>query len=193
MVQENLALCLVGKEAGFGHVPAESSEDHRAGVILVLDDAVIDDEILQRDVLRQAAVVPEVMGAIVGTDNEIEFLERLLDRSKAAVTDDDISLPGAPVITPESNQAGRTDLAVIHQDRAETDHLDAHITKSAIGQGHILDTHMGVEPGERAVIHREILAEIGTEQAPVPVVVDVRRLTTVLPADIDGPVGGQVV
>ena len=26
MVQENLALCLVGKEAGFGHVPAESSK-----------------------------------------------------------------------------------------------------------------------------------------------------------------------
>ena len=75
MVQENLALCLVGKKAGLGHIPAESSENHRTGVVLVLDNAVIDDEILQRNVFRQATVIPEVMGAVVVTGNEIKFLK----------------------------------------------------------------------------------------------------------------------
>ena len=133
------------------------------------------------------------MGAVVVTGNEIKFLKRFLDRSEATIPDDNISLPGTPVIRPESNQAGRTNLAVIHQNRSETDHLDAHVSKGAVGQGHIFDTHMGVKPGERAVIHREVLAKIGSKQAPVPVVVDVRRLSAMLPADIDGPVGIQVV
>ena len=67
------------------------------------------------------------------------------------------------------------------------------ISSTGISCGYIFDTHMGIKPGERAVIHREVLAKIGSKQAPVPVVVDVRRLSAMLPADIDGLVGIQVV
>jgi len=95
------------------------------------------------------------------------------------IPDDNFPLPCTSIIGTQIDEAASVNGGILHCKGAATDGIDSLMPQGRVADGCIGNAHMGIEPGKDAFVVNEILTVVGSQDSPVPAVVDVIRLAAV--------------
>jgi len=116
------------------------------------------------------ARVAEIVSAVVMA---AEHRTTLAAGQPVAVAEGHVPAPGAAVILPQIHEGIAVGFRILDEEAAVADGVQALPAQAAAAQSAVAHTHMGIEAGEAAILKGQVAAEIGADQSPVAVIVDI--------------------
>ena len=139
------------------------------GMILVVDEQAVDGYLSWHK-----AGVAKIMHTVVPHTDHIRPGHVSAGRNPAAVSDDQVALPGAAIVAAEIDQGVAVQGGILNCQQTSTDGVESHMTQVAtpdcVGA---TNPHMRIHSGESTVLEQDVLAEVRADHAPARAVADV--------------------
>ncbi|MBT22557.1 hypothetical protein CMK17_21855 [Candidatus Poribacteria bacterium] len=139
------------------------------GMILVVDEQAVDGYLSWHK-----AGVAEIMHPVVPHTDHIRPGHVSAGRNPAAVSDDQVALPGTAIVAAEIDQGVAVQGGILNCQQTSTDGVESHMTQVATADCvGATNPHMRIHSGESTVLEQDVLAEVRADHAPARAVADV--------------------